>query len=98
METVTDIADRVDRAGDRYRNAQDFEREDQSRIAAAAIRATSDLNAAREMARAFELGLKLDENEQTAPTIMAISQRRRPWWKWWKSNRTNYDSDGSDDS
>jgi hypothetical protein len=94
-ETIIDIADRVDRAGDRYRNAQDFERENQSRIAAAAIRATSDLKKAREIARAFDRGSKLGENEQTATLLMSGAPPRRPWWKWWRSSRTDYSSDDS---
>jgi len=94
-ETIIDIADRVDRAGDRYRNAQDFERENQSRIAAAAIRAASDLNKAREIARAFDRGSKLDGNEQTATLLMSGAPPRRPWWKWWRSGRTDYSSDDS---
>ena len=95
METITDIADRVDRAGDRYRNARDFERENQSRIAAAAIRATSDLRKAREIARTFDRGSKLGPRQQASTLMMASPSPRRPWWKWWKSGGTD---DSSDDS
>jgi len=94
-ETIIDIADRLDRAGDRYRNARDFERENQSRTAAAAIRATSDLNKAREIARAFDRGSLLDQKEQTPTFLMSGVPPRRPWWKWWRSSRTD---DSSDDS
>ena len=98
-ETIIDIADRVDRAGDRYRNAQDFERENQSRIAAAAIRATSDLKKACEIARAFDRGSNFERGEQNRRLLMVSPPPRRPWWKWWKSNRTDDSSDySSDDS
>jgi len=95
METITDIADRVDRAGDRYRNARDFERENQSRIAAAAIRATSDLSKAREIARTFDQGSNFERGGHNRRLLMASPPPRRPWWKWWKSGRTD---DSSDDS
>jgi hypothetical protein len=96
-ETIIDIADRVDRAGDRYRNALDFERENQSRIAAAAIRATVDLNKAREIARAFDRASRLDRSEQTATVLMSGAPPRRPWWKWWRSSRPYDRSDESSD-
>ena len=94
-ETVDDIAERIDRAGDRYHNAGHFDLERESRTTAAAVRRSRDVNQAREMARAFESGLILGSGGENAPQQMAGSAPRRPWWKWWKSPRSNHSLDDS---
>ena len=95
IETIDDVAERIERAGDRYRNARDFDRENESRLAAVAIRSASNLNQAREIARAFELGLNPGERGQRA-VLMAGSPPKLPWWKRWK--RSGQTDDSSDDS
>ena len=84
LETVDEIAERIERTADRYRNARDSERENKSRIAAGQVRASSDLNQAKELARAFEAGQMPALNRGSAPPQLASRSPRRPWWKRWR--------------
>jgi hypothetical protein len=88
-ETVDDLAERVERAGDRYRNARDFKRANESDIAARAIRSSSDVSQAREIARAFEIGLSPGAIDQNGTLRLAGRSPRRPWWKWWRPSQTD---------
>jgi|SRR5262249_25540473 len=93
-ETVDQIAERIERAADRYRNARDFEQENESRIAAQAIRASSDINQARELARVFEAGQwppvsHGDAALRDVAQRLAGSSPRRPWWKRWRWGQTD---------
>jgi hypothetical protein len=88
-QTVDDIAERIDRAGDRYHNAGHFKRENESRIAAGAIRGAGDANEAREIAQAFESGLDPGLNENGATLQLAGRSPRRPWWRRWGTGPTD---------
>jgi len=89
IETIDVIADRIDRAGDRYRNAGHFGRENDSRFAAAAIRNSSDVDQAREIAQAFESGLRPGKDDQGPTLELAGRSPRRPWWRRWISGQSD---------
>jgi len=89
LETVDEIAGRIERTADRYRNARDFERENESRIAAEAIRASSDINLARKIARAFEAGQWPAASHSNAEQALAGRSVRRPRWKRWGWGQTD---------
>ena len=89
LGTVDEIAERIERTADRYRNARDFERENESRIAAEAIRASADVNLAREIARAFEAGQWPAARHGNAAQALAGRSVRRPWWKRWGWGQTD---------
>ena len=88
-ETIDEIAERIERTADRYRNARDFARENESRIAAEAVRASSDITRAREIVRAVEIGQKPAASHEEANLALAGRSPRRPWWKWWRSGQTD---------
>jgi hypothetical protein len=94
-ETVDDIAERIDRAGDRYHNAGDLDRESESRTAAAAVRGATSLDRAREIARAFESAQRIGSNGEGAPLGLSGRSPRRPWWKKWRKPGETDDSDDS---
>src|SRR5215831_787127 len=87
-ERVEDLADRIERAGDRYDNAGNYQRANESRIAAKAIRESAEIGRAREIFRTFEAG---NQNRQNGVVELTSESRppRRPWWKWWRSTRTD---------
>jgi hypothetical protein len=89
METVDDIAERIDRAGDRYRNSGDLDLESQSRIFAEAVRRCSSADRAREIARDFESKLRPRSSPGNGSLSLAGRSPRRPWWKWWRSGHTD---------
>lgn len=55
-ETQADIADRIDRHGDRYHNAGDFRNEGEARDAARRARNADTVEEAREIERDFNAG------------------------------------------
>jgi hypothetical protein len=89
METVDEIAERLDRAGDRYRNAGDFDLENQSRIVAEVVRRCPSVDRASEIARDFESRMKVGFSRGNAPVSLAGRSPRRPWWKWWRRGQTD---------
>jgi hypothetical protein len=88
VETIEDIAARIDRAGDRYHNAGDLGRENDSRFAAAAIRNSSDVDRAREIAGDFEPGLR-PVKDDVIPLEFSARSPRRPWWRRWISGQSD---------
>ncbi len=88
LETVDDIAERIERTADRYRNARDFQRENEGRIVAEAVRAASDIDQAREIARAFDASQARNANPGNSTQELAGRSPRLPWWKWrrWGQN------------
>ena len=89
VESVDDLADRIERAGDRYRNAGDYGRESESRSAAKSIRESVDISRAYEIARRFESGSRLRPKSEISAVTLESRPQRRPWWKWWRSTRTD---------
>ena len=88
-ETVDDIAERIDRAGDRYHNAGDLKREIDSRIASGDVRSAGDTDEARVIARAFELDHGLCPDSDRPRVELAGRSPRRPWWRRWGSGTTD---------
>jgi hypothetical protein len=67
-ETIDDMADRLDRQADRYRNAGDFKREQEARQAANEVRHSTALAGAQDIERAFNLTHSSDaDQDATAP-------------------------------
>jgi hypothetical protein len=97
-ETIDDIAERLERVGDRYHNAGDSKRENESRIAAGAVRGSADLTQAREIARAFDFGFVPGINEDHSALKLAERPPRRPWWRRWGSRTRGGPSDDSSDN
>ena len=89
IETIDDIAARIDRAGDRYRNAGDLSRERESRYVAESIRSSSDVTRARGIAQTFESGLRPGKDDQGPTLEFAARSPRRPWWRRWISGQSD---------
>src|SRR5438045_1094534 len=67
-ENIDDVADRLDRQADRYRNAGDFKREQEARQAANEVRHSTALANAQNIERAFNFTHPADvEHEASAP-------------------------------
>lgn len=62
QETQSDIADRIDRHGDRYHNAGDFRNEAEARDVARRARNAPTPEAAREIERSFNAGHGYDNS------------------------------------
>jgi len=88
-ETIDEIAERIERTADRYRNARDFARENESRIAAEAVRASSDVTRAREIARDVETGRSPAPRPLDTELAFSGTSPKRPWWKRWRSGQTD---------
>jgi hypothetical protein len=67
QETIDEIADRLDRQADRYRNAGDLKPEREARAAADAVRHTSDLGQAQNIDKSFNLTHESSAGGDPAP-------------------------------